>query len=121
MYALSTAQNVGKALNFIEIASSIQSNGGEILQKKRAYEGSSREPATELVRHSGNWMPKDEPQKALATVVITEEHGKADASSQVPDEFRDDDVVIWFPNQVFKNRMSRGDVSKGISPFRFCS
>ena len=25
-----------------------------------------------------------------------------------PDEFRDDDVVIWFPNQVFKNRISKG-------------
>jgi hypothetical protein len=72
-----------KVPNFIEIPSSIQSNGGEILQKKRAYKGSFREPATGLARHSGDWMPTDETEKALAADVITE-HGKAGASSQVP-------------------------------------
>jgi hypothetical protein len=69
---------------FLNIASSIQSNGGEILQEKRADKGSSREPATGLTRYTGDRLPKDETEKALATDVITEEHGKADASSQVP-------------------------------------
>jgi hypothetical protein len=37
-------------LNFIKIASSIRTNGREIFQKKRAYKGSSREPATGLAK-----------------------------------------------------------------------
>jgi len=53
-------------------------------------------------------MLTDETEKALATDVITEQHGKSGRKFAGPDEFRDDDVVIWFPNQVFKNRNGRG-------------
>jgi hypothetical protein len=37
-----------------------------------------------------------------------------------PDEFRDDDVVIWFPNQVFEKSEWQGATSrKGSRPFAF--
>jgi hypothetical protein len=53
-------------------------------------------------------MPTDETSESPCDGC---DHGRARESGREfagPDEFRDNDVVIWFPNQVFKNRMSRG-------------
>ena len=52
--------------------------------EEESVQGIIREPATGLARHSGDWMPKDETEEALTMDVITEQHGKADVSSQVP-------------------------------------
>jgi hypothetical protein len=44
------------------------------LPEGESRQGLSREPATGLARHTGNWMLTDGTEKALTTNVITEEN-----------------------------------------------
>jgi len=66
-------------------------------------------------------MPTDETSESSCGGC---DHGTARESGRKftgPDEFRDDDVVIWFPNQVFEKSEWQGATSrKGSRPYAFC-
>ena len=63
-------------------------------------------------------MPTDETSESSCDGC---DNGRAQESGRKfagPDEFRDDDVVIWFPNQVFEKSEWQGATSrKGSRPF----
>jgi hypothetical protein len=65
-------------------------------------------------------MPTDETSESPCDGC---DHGRARESGREfagPDEFRDDNVVIWFPNQVFeKSDEQRATSRKGFRPFAF--
>jgi len=65
--------------------------------------GPSREPATELAKHSGNWKLTDGTEKALATNVTAEKYRKCGLRGlQAPNNSDWQLVVIWSPNQIFE-------------------
>jgi hypothetical protein len=63
--------------------------------------------------------PEDGTKKALATDVIPEECGKHGRKPAGLAGRRDDEVVVWKPNQTFEKSGREGDNSQEKSPFRF--
>jgi hypothetical protein len=80
-------------------------------------QGPSGEPATELAKRTGDWMLRDEPEKALTANVITERNGKSGLCSQGPHFLKWQSVVIRGPYRVFEKSEGRGDfLEREIAP-----